>query len=222
MIKLKGYKPQDAGAGSSRRDSGRRLLLTGRTWLIAACALLLLGPSNARSQSAESAEYPVKLGFLYNFAKFVDWPPDAFPSGSAPFEICMAGHDPFKDELERSLRGRTVGTHPIDLMNDGPMDDLRRCHIVFITRDAKKRTASIVARLKGSRVLTVGEAQGFAAQGGVIGFVVEGNRVRFEINRQAAKDTGLKISSKLLALARIVKEEDTADRGRSPSLVHPP
>jgi uncharacterized protein DUF4154 len=223
MDEFKGHKPQDAKPGTSCRAFGGRLPLTRRALLAAVCALLVvLSAPDARSQSDESAEYPVKLGFLYNFAKFVDWPPEAFAGATAPFEICVVGHDPFKDDLERSLRGRTVGSHPIDLERVTPADNLRHCHIVFISHDAKKQTASIVAKLRGSKVLTVGETQGFAAEWGVIGFVVEGNRVRFEINRQAVKDAGLKISSKLLALARIVKEEDALEKARSESLVHPP
>lgn len=221
MIRLREYKPRDAETGA-RRCASRRRRLTRRALLLAACLVPLLHPATARAQSDDRAEYPVKLGFLYNFAKFVEWPPEVLPGSSSPFEICVVGHDPFQKDLEQSLRGRTVGSHAIELANLGLEDNLRGCHIVFISRDAKKRTADVMSRLRGAPVLTVGETQGFAAKGGEIGLVVEGNRVRFEINRQAVKEAGLKISSKLLALARIVREEDVLDKARTESLADPP
>jgi YfiR/HmsC-like len=172
------------------------------------CCLLLAAPPCAKPQSEGSAEYAVKLAFLYNFAKFVDWPPDAFPDARAPFEICVVGQDPFGDQLAISLRGRAVGGHPATLQRVKPGEYLRHCHIVFVSGHSRKDVATVLNGLRGTSALTVGESNGFAANGGVINFFVEENKLRFEINVEAARRTGLNVSSKLLALAKIVKSQE--------------
>ena len=162
----------------------------------------------ALSLPAESVEYPVKLAFLYNFAKFVEWPPDSYRDPGAPLEICIVGHDPFSPESERELRTRTVGGHPVGVQTLKQTDTLRVCHMVFIPITEKDQADKILRSLKGSSTLTVGEAEGFAVLGGIINLTVEGNKVHFEVNRLAADRAGLKISSKLLSLAKIVRERD--------------
>ncbi len=156
----------------------------------------------------ESAEYPLKLAFLYNFAKFVEWPSDSFRSPGAPLAICIVGHDPFRLDIENELRTRLAGGHPVEFLALKPTDKLNACHIVFIPVTEKDQAARIVRSLKGSGALTVGESEGFAVKGGIINFTVEGGNVRFEINRLAADRAGLKISSKLLNLAKIVTDQD--------------
>lgn len=170
-----------------------------------ACFLLVAACPYARSQSEGSTEYSLKLAFLYNFTKFVEWPTDAFPNASAPFEVCMVGRDPFGDHLEQSLRDRTVDNRPMAFRRSTSGDNLKGCQIVFVTAEAKGQAPSIVSRLKSSSVLTVGETKGFAANGGIVNFIVEENRLRFEVNLDAARQTRLSISSKLLALAKIVR-----------------
>jgi hypothetical protein len=140
------------------------------------------------SLHGEGVEYPVKLAFLYNFTKFIEWPPDSYRDAGAPLAICIVGSDPFSPDTESDLRTLSV------------------CHMVFVPATEKDQVMKIVRDLKGSSTLTVGESEGFAGLGGIINLTVEGNRVGFEVNQLAAERAGLKISSKLLSLAKLVKD----------------
>jgi hypothetical protein len=175
---------------------------------IIACWLFLIAPPIALSQKEESAEYPVKLAFLYNFTKFVEWPPDSYREPGAPLLICIVGHDPFSETLEVELRTRNVGGHPVELRTFKPNDKLSVCQIVFVPATEKHQAERILRSLKGSSTLTVGETEGFAVLGGIINLTVEANKVHFEVNRLAAERAGLKISSSLLSIAKIVHEQD--------------
>jgi len=157
-------------------------------------------------------EYPVKLAFLYNFTKFVEWPVGSFRDAGAPMTICIVGDDPFSSNLESELRTRTVGGHPVEVNRLKPTDTLSTCQMVFVPFTAKNQSVRIVKGLKGANTLTVGEAEGFATLGGMINLTVEGNKLHFEVNLDAAERAGLKISSKLLSMARIVKEQGPGGR----------
>jgi hypothetical protein len=187
--------PQRKGHGRIRRAT--LFILAG--WLFSNVLL-----------NGESAEYPIKLVFLYNFAKFVEWPANAYRAPGAPLAICIVGRDPFSPDIEGELRTRAVSGHPVEFLTLKPTDTLSACHMVFIPVTEKDQADKIVRGLKGSCILTVGETEGFAALGGIINLTVEGNKVHFEINRLAADRAGLKISSKLLSLAKIVTEQDHA------------
>ena len=176
-----------------------------RAFFVTLACWLVLSPSPRALSSAESVEYPVKLAVLYNFTKFVEWPVNSFRDSRAPLAICVVGRDPFSADLEGELRTRTVGEHPVDVRKLRSTDTLSVCHVVFIPVTEKDDAEKIVKGLKGSSTLTVGETKGFAAEGGIINLMVEENSVHFEINQLAAERAGLKISSKLLSLARIVK-----------------
>jgi len=152
-------------------------------------------------------EYPVKLAFLYNFTKFVEWPPDSYLAPGAPLVICIVGHDPFSPDIEGELRSRTVGSHPIEVRTLRPSDIMSVCHMVFVPLTEKDNAARIVRGLKGSSTLTVGETEGFAVRGGIINLTAEGSKLHFEVNLLAADRAGLKISAKMLALAKIVQDE---------------
>lgn len=188
----------------------RRILRASFVALISGGLFLSASPE-AFSQNDEGAEYSVKLGFLYNFTKFVEWPSDSFREPEAPLVICIVGHDPFRQDLEVELRTRKVGGHPVEVRTQTPNDKLSICHIVFVPVTEKNQSDRILRSLQGSSTLTVGETDGFAALGGVINLTVEENKVHFEINRLAADRAGLKIGSRLLSIAKIVKEQD---RGR--------
>jgi YfiR/HmsC-like len=157
--------------------------------------------------NGEGVEYPVKLAFLYNFTKFIEWPPASYRDADAPLAICIVGRDPFSPEIEGDLRTRIVGRHPVEVLGLRPTDTLSACHMVFIPVTEKNRADRIVRDLKGSSTLTVGESEGFAGLGGIINLTVEGSKVHFEINELAAQRAGLKISSKLLSLAKIVTDD---------------
>jgi hypothetical protein len=147
-------------------------------------------------------EYKLKAAFLYNFATYVEWPKDAFPDPRAPFRVGVCGKDPFGPILEDTFRGKTVGGRPIVVNRSPDAADLRTCQLVFVP--ATEGTSRALKALDGARALTVGEREGFAAENGCVNFYLEGQRVRFEINVAAAKRAELKISSKLLRLARMV------------------
>ncbi|MGA2076451.1 MAG: YfiR family protein, partial [Terriglobia bacterium] len=152
----------------------------------------------------DESEYRVKLAFLYNFAQFVEWPADAFRDPAAPLTICVAGQDPFEGEIGQGLRGRTAGGHLVEIRKLKRDENPRGCHMIFVRAGDRKLAGRLLADLRGSSTLTVGETKGFADLGGVINLVVEENKLRFEINLGAARQTRLKLSSKLLALAKIV------------------
>jgi len=175
--------------------------------IIVAGWLFLASSPTAHSQNEESVEYPVKLAFLYNFTKFVEWPPDSYRNQGSPLVMCIVGDDPFSPDLEGELRTRTVGGHPVEVRTMRPNDNLSICHIAFVPATEKDQAARIVRGLKGSSTLTVGETEGFAALGGIINLTVEGNKLHFEVNLPAAERAGLKISAKLLSLAKIVHDE---------------
>jgi hypothetical protein len=157
--------------------------------------------------NGESVEYQVKLAFLFNFTKFVEWPADSYKSPGAPLSICIVGHDPFSSDLEDEVRTRKAWGHPVEVLKLGPAETLSTCHMVFIPVTEKDQAGKIVRSLTGSSTLTVGESEGFAAMGGVMNLTVEKSQVRFEVNRLAAARAHLKISAKLLSLARIVTEQ---------------
>jgi hypothetical protein len=177
-------------------------------FIIFACWIFSNVSIKARSQNEEGAEYPVKLAFLYNFTKFVEWPSGAYRDPGAPLMICIVGHDPFSQDLEGQLRTRTVGDRPVDVRTLRPNEDLSVCQIVFVPVTEKDRAGRILKGLKGENALTVGETPGFAALGGIVNLTVEGNKVHFEVNLLAAERAGLKISSRLLGIAKIVREQD--------------
>ena len=202
-------KPPKIASGWGRR-CGAGMASRGPRWVsvVIVCWFLSNTSPNALSQSMGGAEYPLKLGFLYRFTKFIEWPSDSFRSPDTPFAICIVGHDPFSLDIENEFRTQSVEGHPVQVLALKRTDTLSVCHIVFIPVTEKNQAAEIVRSLKGSRVLTVGESEGFAARGGIINFTIAGGSVRFEINRVAADRVGLKISAKLLSLAKIVTEQD--------------
>jgi YfiR/HmsC-like len=151
-------------------------------------------------------EYQVKAAFLFNFAKFVEWPPDAFTNADEPIGICVLGQNPFGSALEEAVRGKVVGRRTFVVRQIPDAQHVSGCHIVFICASAGKRSVSLLEELRSKRVLTVSETDGVQALGGVIGLNLKEGRVRIEIDPAAAERAGLRISSKLLSLAEIKKQ----------------
>ena len=156
------------------------------------------------AQGNTSSEYQVKAAFLFHFAQFVDWPPGAFKDAASPLTYCTAGGDPFEGGLDASMNGKTIGGRPIRVLHFKEAGESQGCQILFLGIADKKLVSATLARLNGSPVLTVGESVNFAQGGGMIGFLLEDNKVRFEINVEAAEHAKLKISARLLALAKAV------------------
>lgn len=158
------------------------------------------------AQTKTATEYEIKAAFLYNFAKFVEWPPSVFTDSKQPFNICVLGADPFGRSLDDAVLGKTVASHPVAVTRARLVQELPDCHILFIAGAQRSSLSEILGRFRGKNVLIVGETEDFASTGGTIQFVLEGNHVRFAINPDAAERAGLKISSKLLALAVVVRD----------------
>lgn len=185
--------------------------------LMPACAagMLIAGaatPARAHDPVAGSggamtgshAEYHVKAAFLYNFLKFVEWPASTFGNPESPFVLCVLGHDPFEGALEETIRDRPVSGRSCLVRILADRRDLSGCHVVFASLFGEAEIAEVIQRASRLPVLTVGETDRFEQAGGIIRFVVEENRVRFVINAAAARRAGLRLSSRLLGIARSV------------------
>jgi hypothetical protein len=178
-----------------------------------ALAALLLGPEAGPAPAAAlgpglPTEYEVKAAYLFNFAKFVEWPPDAFKDGAAPFVIAVVGHDPVGAALDQILAGKSVNGHPVQVLRVTDPDQARGAHIVYVGAPGGASMTPALRRVSREGVLTVGDGEDFATRGGIIGFRTQDRRVRFDINAQRAEQAGLKLSSQLLKLARIVGENE--------------
>ncbi|OGG52063.1 MAG: hypothetical protein A3F84_18365 [Candidatus Handelsmanbacteria bacterium RIFCSPLOWO2_12_FULL_64_10] len=172
--------------------------------LVAACLAAGHAP-DARAQEAAPSEYQVKAAFLYNFAKFVEWPTEAFQDATSPFVIGVLGNDPFEGALDQTVRGKKVNGRAMAVRRLKE-EALGGCHILFISASEKRPLWQILGCLKGSSVLTVGEMESFTQAGGIVNFVMKEGRVRFEINADGAERARLRVSSKLLALAKVVRD----------------
>lgn len=176
-----------------------------RVRLIKILSLLLACPFIAALISAASpspTEYQIKAAFLYNFAKFVEWPADAFASPDSPVIFGVIGDDPFGKDLEQVIGQKTVNFRPVVIKRFDTPTPSEPVHVLFIARSERRRIGQILTALANAPTLTVGdEIDRFTDAGGMINFVVESRKVRFEINNKAAEATRLKISSKLLRLS---------------------
>jgi hypothetical protein len=153
-------------------------------------------------QETAPSEYQVKAACIYNFTKFVEWPPETFPDRSSPFVIGVIGEDPFNGELERAMQGKDVGGRGFVVRHLRNVNEARSCHILFISRSERKVMGDILSVVSPLPILTVSETDRFVQAGGIINLLIEQNKVHFEINAAAAKKAGLKVSSKLLNLGR--------------------
>jgi len=190
--------------------SGMALMRRSRlTVAVLLCLSLALGANAQSSDSAASSEYLIKAGFIYNFAQLVQWPSAAFSQADSPIVIGILGTDPFGTSIDRvvenkKLDGRNLIVKRLRWSKD--LKDLTECNILFISSSEKEHVADVINMVKWLPILTIGETPGFAARGGIINLTLEDNKVRFEVNIGAAKQANLNISSRLLALAKIVPQ----------------
>jgi hypothetical protein len=152
-------------------------------------------------------EYSIKAVFLYHFSTYTEWPEGKHPASGEPFVIGVFPTDPFGAVLDQIAQTRRVEDHPIVIRRLSSLEGVKECHILFLRRSVKAEELNAVLKaVHGASVLVVGETEGFAEQGGMVEFFVEGNKVRFIINVKMTRFEDLKVSSKLLSLARIVPE----------------
>lgn len=185
-----------------RPRSSRRIAVPLVHFLFLAC--FLAGPRAAAQDALP--EYQVKAAYLFNFFKFVEWPEGSCGDPTAPVVIGVVGEDPFGSTLAVVIAGKTVQGRELTVRKYRAGEDLRGAHILFIGASEKKRLPAILLSLRGSCVLTVSDLDGFLGEGGMIQFVNENDRIRFAINLSATTQAKLKMSSKLLSLAKVVEE----------------
>jgi hypothetical protein len=176
---------------------------------IAAAAVLLVGaqvlPPTAHAESP-TREYQVKAAFVFNFAQFTDWPATAFDTPDAPLVITVVGTNPYGNAIEQVTRDKKVGGRDVNVRYVANASAVGRTHVLVVCPSENGRAGGAVNAAAKSAVLTVGEGEDFSAIGGVVRFFAEDNKLRFEINPAAAQRAGLKVSAKLMQLARIYKE----------------
>lgn len=175
------------------------------SWLLGLALAGALASASARAES-QPGEYQVKAAFLVHFAGLVVWPPEAFGAPDSPLRISVFGSDALADALAETLVGRHLDAHPLELERAADVSAARHAHIVFVGRGEAGSESQLLSLLRGSSVLSVGETPGFAERGGVVNFFETDSKIHFEINPRAAERARLRISSRLLGLARIVEE----------------
>ncbi|MEO8677986.1 MAG: YfiR family protein [Vicinamibacterales bacterium] len=181
------------------------LIRRGAIALLVASIHAALSPAAAQTRAA--AENDVKAVFLYNFGKYVEWPATAFQEGPhSPLNVCVMADEAFRQSVERAIADETVRGRPMTLSIPGTPAATAGCHILFIGKTEGEATRLLLKKLAGSGTLTVGDSPEFLRLGGAIAFVLDQDRVRFDVNRAAAAEQGVTISAKLLRVARRVME----------------
>lgn len=166
-----------------------------------------LSHSVSYAQEFTPSEYQVKAAFLYHFLNFIEWPDGAGLEGEPEISVCVLGEDPFRSALA-AIEGETARGKKIKIRRVGDIKGIKRCNMLFISGSERENMQEILRFAGYSAILTVGDMEGFAESGGIIGFVAKENKVRFKINLKAAKKAGLKISSKLLRVGYILGEDE--------------
>ncbi|HEV2289899.1 MAG TPA: YfiR family protein [Candidatus Acidoferrales bacterium] len=172
------------------------------------CGIGMAGTQPVLGQS-KTEDYEVKAEDLYNFAEFTEWPPNTFPDKKSPIAVCVFGKDPFSGDLETTVLGKNKQGRSFETRHTNRVNGLRGCQMVFVDRTEAKHLPEILEAVKSAPVLLVGDRADFVEKGGEIAFVTEDGKVHFIVNVDAVERAHLKISSKLLLLAKIVHDEAT-------------
>lgn len=168
-------------------------------------AFLLVGALALRAAPVDSDEYRVKAAVVYNLAKFVEWPAQTFKADKDPIRICVLGQNPFGASLEQSVAGKFISGRPLAVEYVPGEKQTSNCQILFVSSSERRRLRAILAETRATSVLTVGEIEGFAEQGGIVNLKLVDNHVQMEINLEASGHVHLRIHSQVLNLAEIVK-----------------
>lgn len=187
--------------GFERRNSARFLSFCS----IAALVCSVLTEPILFAQQPKPNEYQVKATYLYNFGRFIKWPEEAPAGKAASFPVCVLGQDPFGAILDATLAGEALDGKPVVLKRLASPHEAGECRILFISSTEEKRLKEILTEIDDSGILTVSDMPGFTRRGGMIQFVLEGDKVRFEINLASAESARLVLSSELLKVAASVK-----------------
>jgi len=171
---------------------------------LVALAVSVLAAAEKAVETPPLSEYQVKALFLFNFAKYVDWPADAFQNDGTPIVIGLVGQDSFGDSFQKITAGRSINGRQVVIKHVDNAEEYKTCQILFVSASEKDRLAPILDAVKDSAVLTVGESDGFLSEEGIINLTKKANKVRLEINLKAAQKARLQLSSRLLTVADVV------------------
>lgn len=178
----------------------------GRLRTVAALALALVaGTHTGRAQPRAAEEADLKAAFVLSFARYTTWPTNAFTNVTAPVVFGVLGRNPVETEIERVLRGQTVGDRHVQFVRYDSLARATNCHVLFLGESQRARLEEVFVSLRNRPILTVGDMQPFAARGGMLGFIRRDSRLSFEANPAAIRRAGLTVSSRLLQLATIVE-----------------
>lgn len=187
---------------------GNRRALASRTMLAAiALAWGLLPVPVTRAQIAKPTDYEVKAAYLYNFGRFVEWPAKVTAAKTGAFSICVLGEDPFGPALDATLAGEKIGNQKVVARRVSSPHESADCQILFISASEANRLNKIIDSLDKTAVLTVSDIPQFSQHRGMIQLVLEGSRIRFEVNLTATQRAGLTLSSELLKVATAVRRD---------------
>ena len=170
--------------------------------------LLLTGIFFCAFQTSGDREYKVKAAFLFNFTQFVEWPAGSLEEAGSPFVIGIFGENPFGNYLKEIITGESVNGHPLTIRQYKTVDEIKLCHILFISPAEVGQVREVITALEGRNILTVSDAAHFIESGGMIRLVTSNNKIRIQVNPARAKEADLKISSKLLGVADIVSPKN--------------
>ena len=173
--------------------------------MVVLLGLLIVPRTGAGGEAPAFTEYQVKALFLLNFTKYVDCPTNAFAQDNASITIGVLGDDKFGDDVKTAVAGKTVSGRVISVQTMANEDDWSKCQVLFISASEKKRLPEILAQIKNLPILTVGETEQFAQQGGIVNFIKKEGRIRLEIDLAASRLAKLQISSQLLKVADTVR-----------------
>ena len=195
-----------------RPDWGDICRLFARTTISPLLILILASTAIGLAADPETlTEYQIKAAFFFNFTRFVEWPEDAFATPTSPIVACIVGETPLTDLLTGVAQGKVVNGRAVSIIRVKPTDDFRACNLLFISEAAQRSTSEILARLKKTNTLTVGEIPGFPRAGGMINFSIQDNKVKLEMNLDATTRAGLKVNSKLIAVSRLFSPNSVAE-----------
>lgn len=160
------------------------------------------GDDSVKKGFQAPSEYKVKSVYIYNFAKFTKWPKSSFECDDSPIVLGIYGEDPFGGIIDKAVWNKKVHNRRIEVKRIKILKDAGSCHILFVSSSEKKKIDVILSRIKENSILTVGESEEFNQQGGMINFLIEKKKVKFEINVEAIKKSGLEVSSKVIKLSK--------------------
>ena len=202
-------------AGGEQPVGGTRVIRSRRGffgWAAGCFIAWLLVAGLARAADPQFSENEVKSAFLAKFAMFVDWPEKTFPDKQSPMVIGIIGEDPFGPRFDAALGKESLNGRPFALKRFKTANEAAGCHILFVSASESERLPEILEAVRGKGILTVGDQERFAHRGGMLNFFKEAGKLRFEVNTPAVQASGLKVSSKLLQVARVVTPDPVKGR----------